>query len=104
MFLFRLFGLWILILGFMALVYDATKTMANNGAVTITSLGGHWTNIHEKSMKFSQDLISSGLHPVVWDAVIQTGLLLPAWVALGLFGSWIYWVGRHRKKIEIFLN
>lgn len=104
MFILRTLGLWILILGFMAFVYDATKTMANNGTLTITSLGGHWVNLHEKSFKFLESLVSSMLHPIVWDPVFQSALLLPAWLALGFFGSWIYWIGRHRKKIEIFMN
>lgn len=104
MFIFRILGLWILILGFMAFVYDATKTMANNGHLTITSLSGHWANIHQKSYTFIENLVSSMLHPYVWDPVFHTCLLLPAWLALGLIGSWMYWIGRHRKKIEIFLN
>ncbi len=104
MFIFRILGLWILILGFMAFVYDATKTMANNGHLTVTSLSGHWNNIHEQSFTFLQNLVSSLLHPLIWDPVFHTALLLPAWLALGAVGSWIYWIGRHRKKIDIFMN
>lgn len=104
MFILRALGLWILILGFMAFVYDATKTMANNGSLTITSIGGHWENLHDKSLNFMENLINSMLHPVIWDPILQACLLLPAWMALGLIGSWIYWIGRHRKKIEIFMN
>lgn len=104
MFLLRIIGLWILILGFMALVYDGTKTMANNGTISITSLGGHWTALNEQSFNFLEKIISNGLHPVLWNAIFETALLLPAWFALGLVGSWLYWVGRKRKKIEIFMN
>ena len=104
MFIIRILGLWILILGFMAFVYDATKIMANNGSLTVTSLGGHWVNLHEKSFKFIENVVSSMVHPAVWDTVFQFCLLLPAWLAFGLIGSWIYWIGRHRKKIEIFIN
>lgn len=104
MFILRIFGLWILILGFMALVYDGTKTMANNGNISITSLGGHWTALNEASFTFLQNIVTNSIHPLVWDSIIQWTLLLPAWLALGLVGSWLYWIGRKRKKIEIFLN
>lgn len=104
MFIFRILGLWILILGFMAFVYDATKTMANNGSLTITSLSGHWASIHEKSFSFLENMISSLVHPLAWDPLVQYCLLLPAWLAFGVLGSWMYWIGRHRKKVEIFLN
>ncbi len=104
MIIIRTLGLWILILGFIAFVYDATKTMANNGSLSITSLGGHWINLHEQSFKFLENLISSMLHPIVWDPVFESALLLPAWLILSLIGCWMYWIGRHRKKIEIYLN
>lgn len=104
MFILRILGLWILILGFMAFVYDATKTMANNGTLSITSLGGHWVNLHEQSYMFVENLISSALHPMVWDPFFSSALLLPAWLTLTLIGSWIYWIGRKRKRIEIFMN
>ncbi len=104
MFILRIFGLWILILGFMAFVYDATKTMANNGSLSITSLGGHWVNLHEQSFKFVENLVSSALHPIVWDPIFESALLLPAWLTLSLIGSWVYWIGRKRKSIEIFMN
>jgi len=104
MILVRILGLWILILGFIAFVYDATKTMANNGSLSVTSLGGHWINLHEQSFKFLENLISSMIHPIVWDPVFESALLLPAWLILALVGSWMYWIGRHRKKIEIYLN
>lgn len=104
MFLLRIFGLWVVILGFMAFVFDATKTMANDGEISITSLGAHWQSIHTKSIQLFENLISNGLHPFFWDPLLSSALLLPAWLALGLFGSWLYWVGRKRKKIEIFIN
>jgi hypothetical protein len=104
MFLLRIIGLWLLILGFMAFVYDATKTMANNGSLSITSLGGHWVSLHEQSYKFVEEMVSTSLHPFVWDPVLESALLLPAWLALGVIGSWLYWIGRKRKRIEIFLN
>ena len=104
MFILRMFGLWIVILGFMALVFDATKTMANDGAISVTSLGAHWYSIHIKSMTFLENMVSQALHPYFWDPLLSSALLLPAWLSLGIFGSWLYWVGRKRKKIEIFLN
>ena len=104
MFILRIIGLWVLILAFIALVYDGTKTMANDGNISITSVGGHWASLNESSFKFLENLVSNTLHPFVWDPLFQWAFLLPAWFAFGIIGSWLYWIGRKRKKIEIFLN
>ena len=55
-FLFRFLGFLILAGGFIALVYDGTKSIAGS-AFVYTPLGQIWTNIHSKSLQLLQPAI-----------------------------------------------
>lgn len=104
MLLLRLIGVWLMLLAVVALVYDGTRILANNGAIVFTSLGEHWYSVHPASLNVSQAAIERHVAPFLWDPVITTILLLPAWIVVGGLGALFYLLGYRRKKLDVFTN
>ncbi len=104
MLLLRLIGVWLMLLAVVALVYDGTAMLANNGTIVFTSLGEHWFALHPASLNSAQAGIERHVAPFLWDPVVTTLLLLPAWVVAGGLGALVYMTGYRRKKLEIYTN
>jgi len=104
MLILRLIGIWLMLLCVVALVYDATRILADNGDIVFTSLGEHWYSIHAPSLNAAQAAIERYVAPFLWDPVITTLLFLPAWVVVGVLGLLFYFWGYRRKKINVFSN
>ncbi len=104
MLLLRIVGVWLMLLAVVALVYDGTRILANNGELVFTSLGEHWYTIHPASLNAAQAGIERHVAPLLWDPVIATILLLPAWVVVGGLGALFYLLGYRRKNLDVFTN
>lgn len=101
----RIIGGWFLLAAVIALVYDGTKTLGSgDGEIVMTPLGQHWFNIHAASLNISQAAIERHVAPWLWDPVITSILTTPAWVVFTILGFAFYFMGRRRKKIDIFAN
>ena len=97
-FLFRFVGLWILAAGFIALVYDGTKSIAGN-QIFVTSLRDTWTALHAASLDRLQPAIEQ--HVARWrgDPIALAVLAAPTWVVLGLIGAVLILLGRKKKPL-----
>jgi hypothetical protein len=104
MLILRLLGVWLMLLAVVALVYDGTRMLADNGALVFTSLGEHWFTIHRESLNAAQAGIERHVAPFLWDPVMTTILLLPAWLVVGGLGALLYLLGYRRKRIDVFTN
>ncbi len=104
MLILRLLGVWLMLLAVIALVYDGTRMLADNGALVFTSLGEHWYSIHPQSLNTAQAGIERHVAPFLWDPVITTILLLPAWIVVGGLGALLYLLGYRRKRLDVFTN
>ncbi len=104
MLILRLLGVWLMLLAVVALVYDGTRMLADNGALVFTSLGEHWYSIHPQSLNTAQAGIERHVAPFLWDPVITTILLLPAWVVAGGIGALFYLLGYRRKRLNVYTN
>jgi hypothetical protein len=40
----------------------------------------------------------------MWDPIIVGILSAPTWVVFGILGVLLYWLGRKRKPVEVFIN
>lgn len=96
----RFFGLWLIAGALVAAVIDATKTIAAS-TLTVTALGEAWASIGMTSLLATQTFVQQSIEPVlgrwIWDPVIQSVLLLPAWLVLGGLGFLFTWLGRRRR-------
>lgn len=97
-FVFRFFGLWILAAGFIFLIYDGTKSIADK-AIYITKAGDVWTAINQTSYQALQPaLVDRGLG-FVWDPVLVKVLEQPTWLVLGIVGIVLMLIGRRKKPL-----
>jgi hypothetical protein len=98
-FLFRLIGLLFLALGFIFLVYDGTKSIADQN-LYVSSVGTIWANIHQNSLLLLQPAVERYVAPWLWQSVIQPYFLeQPIWVVLGVLGALLILLGRKKKKL-----
>ena len=103
MILIRIVGTWFLLAAVIALVIDATKSLATNQLV-ITSLGQQWFELHKASMEAAQRSIITNIHPLFWDPFLSALLLWPSWALSALVGVILLWLGRKRTRTQIFSN
>jgi hypothetical protein len=98
-FVFRFFGLLTLALGFIFLVYDGTKSIADQ-TLYISSVGTIWENIHQSSLAALQPTVERFAGAWVWQGVVQPYFLKqPASLVLAIVGGILILLGRKKKPL-----
>jgi hypothetical protein len=98
-FVFRFVGLLLLALGFIFLVYDGTKSIADQN-LYISTLGASWANIHQSSLQALQPIVERHLGPWFWQAIVQHYLLdQPASLVLAVLAAILILLGRKKKPL-----
>lgn len=89
-FLSRLVGLVLIAAMLVAIVVDATKSIAAS-SLTVTSLGQWWFTLDRDSLdrfrQFVQDAIEPHTGGWIWDPFVQAILSLPTWLVFGVPGA-----------------
>ncbi len=97
----RFVGLWLVAGGLVALVIDATKTIAEL-ALTVTQLGKTWYDISPETLLSAQKFVERELQAYIgnwlWDPLIIWLLMLPTWLVLAACGFLLVYLGRHRRR------
>jgi hypothetical protein len=96
--LLRLIGVIVLAAGFILVVYDGAKSIADS-RIYVYKLGQLWTDIHAASLQNVQAKVQETLPAAVWDPAITTLLDQPAWLVLGVIGIVLILLGRKRKPL-----
>lgn len=96
--LFRLAGLLLLAGGFIFLVYDGARSIADQSA-RLTSLEQTWSDIHQTSLAAFQPMIESMLGEWGWAYVFGPVLQKPTWLVLGVAGILLLLLFRPRKRL-----
>jgi hypothetical protein len=95
-FLFRFLGLVCLALGFIFLVYDGTKSIADQ-RLYITRVSDVWAAVHESSLAQVRPVIQ---RVAVWmDPVVQSFLSAPTWLVLAVLGMLLILLGRKKRPL-----
>jgi hypothetical protein len=94
---FRLVGLLLLAGGFIFLVYDGARSIADQ-TLRLTKLGEFWNDIHQASQQAFRTMIE-GAAPGLWDSVVKVALNQPAFAVLGLTGILLMLLFRPRKPL-----
>lgn len=104
-FLSRFIGLWLIAGALVALVVDATKSIAAT-SLTVTSLGAGWKSVAPASLTtletFVHESIEATIGGWVWSPVIESLLTLPTWAVLGALGFFLTWAGQKRQRSPVF--
>ncbi len=96
--LLRLIGIVTLAVGFILLMYDGARSIADS-RVAIYKLGQFWTDVHAGSLQAGQAQVQASLPAAVWDPGITTILDQPAWLIFGLIGGIFILLGRRRRPL-----
>ena len=91
-FLLRALGLLLMAAGFVGLVIDATRSIAN-GAVSFMPLGDLALLLFPRNFA-TLEPAARGLHPALWDPVLLNVFLVPAAVLGVVLGALFLWLGQ----------
>ena len=98
-FVFRFIGLVSLALGFLFLVHDGTKSIADQ-KVYISSVESTWDNIHQSSLAALEPAVEKLAGAWVWTGVIQPYFLKqPVSLVLAIVGAILILLGRKKKPL-----
>ena len=88
---------WILIIAALAaFAYDASG-LARGEGFTMHAAGELWYRLHPDTLNMLQAGIQRNVWPYLWDPLIVTVLLWPAWLVLGVPGLLLVWLFRRRN-------
>jgi hypothetical protein len=97
-FLLRFLGLWFLAAGFIFLIYDGMKSIADQ-AIYITKAGEVWLALSQASYESLKPLAAKYGLPWLWDPVLLRVLEQPTWLVLGVVGILLIMLGRKKKPL-----
>ncbi len=96
-FLSRVLGFILIASGFVGLVVDGTRSIANN-AVSFTPLGGVALSLFRDRYLALQPAIERNLHPFLWDPILLNLTLAPASLVAFAFGAILLWLGHKPRE------
>lgn len=94
---FRLIGLLLLTGGFIFLVYDGARSVADN-ALRWTRLGEFWNDVHQSSQQAFRVKLEDA-SPWLWNNVMKSLLNQPTFAVLGVLGILLMLLFRARKPL-----
>ena len=98
-FVLRFFGLLLLALSFILLVYDGTKWIADQ-SLNISTLGAIWANIHQGSLSALEPFVERLGGPWVWQGIVKRYLIdQPVWLVLAIIAAILILLGRKKKPL-----
>jgi hypothetical protein len=95
--LFRLVGLLLLAGGFIFMVYDGARFVADQ-TLRFTRFGQFWNDIHQSSQQAFRTWLEAKA-PFLWNNVVQVILNQPVFAVLGLAGVLLMILFRPRKPL-----
>jgi hypothetical protein len=94
---FRLVGLLLLAGGFIFMVYDGARWVADQ-TLRFTQFGQFWNDIHQSSQQAFRAWVESKA-PWLWPSVIRVVLEQPVFAVLGVLGILLILLFRPRKPL-----
>ncbi len=96
-FLARSLGFLLIAAGFVGLVIDGTRSIAN-GALTFTALGEVGYRLFGERYLLLQPAIERHAHPFLWDPIVLNLTLAPAALFAFILGAILLWLGRRPEE------
>ena len=92
-FLLRLSGYLCVAAGFVVLVIDGARSIANS-ALRFTSVSETVTALIQERYALIQPAVERNIHPLLWDPVLLSVMRMPTAFAALLLGFALLWLGR----------
>ena len=93
----RLVGLLLLACGFIFMVYDGARWVADQ-SLQFTRFGQFWNDIHQSSQEAFKAWVM-GMAPWLWASIVRWVLEQPVFAVLGGLGIILMLLGRPRKPL-----
>ena len=100
--LLRITGTWLLGLALILLIIDGTRSLAAD-ALVMTPLFETWQQLHAQSLADVRGFFETRFFGQLLDVAFGAVLSLPGWIALGVPGVLLAWLGRTRRA-RVFLR
>ena len=97
-FAFRFFGLLLLALAFIFVVYDGIRSISD-GALLFTKASFIWSVVHDSSQQAFQALVERYAGSDIWRLIVLLVLDQPASAVFGVLGIVLIVIGRKRKPL-----
>jgi hypothetical protein len=94
---FRLVGLLLLAGGFIFMVYDGARWVADQN-LRFTRFGEFWNDIHQSSQQAFRTMVE-GTAPWLWTSVVKIILDQPVFAVMGVLGILLMLLFRPRKPL-----
>ena len=94
---FRFIGLLLLAAGFIFLIYDGQRSIADQ-TLRLTRLSEFWNDIHQSSQQAFRTWVE-GTAPWLWTSVVKVVLDQPVFAVMGVLGIVLMLVFRPRKPL-----
>jgi hypothetical protein len=94
---FRMIGLLLLAGGFVFMVYDGARWVADQN-LRFTRSGEFWNDIHQSSQQSFRAMVE-GTAPWLWNSVIKVILDQPVFAVMGVLGILLILLFRPRKPL-----
>ncbi|MDJ1157572.1 hypothetical protein QNA08_04890 [Chelatococcus sp. SYSU_G07232] len=92
-FFLRILGFLLVAGGFVSLVIDGTRAIANS-TVAFTPLGATLLAIFPKTFPLIEPAVARHVHPFLWDPVLLSLFTAPTFAVAAVIGLAFLWLGR----------
>ncbi len=99
----RFIGSLFLLGAVIALTADLSRP-SRPGVATLSSVHKHWSDLAPQSLAGAETAVATRTHRLVWDPGVTTLLAIPAFVSFGALAILFLYLGRPRRRVEIFVN
>ena len=99
----RFLGGLFLLIATLILVADITNARGAWAAGLTVSLARHWASLAPLSLAGAQKSLQA-VSPLLWDPLVKSLLAVPAWAFFAILGATVAWLGRRRRRFNIFVN
>jgi hypothetical protein len=86
------------------LASDLTQPLTTHARFTPTPMARHWADTAPRSLAAAKTAVAQRAGPAAWDKILAPVLQVPTFALLGGLGALCGYLGRRRRKVEIFTN
>lgn len=104
MFVLRLLGWLFLLIALIAIVSDVTTAQIGDQPFRSTTLLEHLQQLLPVLARNMQRAVETGVHRLAWDPLALAVLQRPTWLLAGFIGCGCIWLGRRRRRVNVFAN
>ena len=87
-----------------AFASDSTPMFSGTGPFKSTSFAQHWQDLAPTTFARTRDLLTSSQASRLWTYAAEPLIAMPSYILFGLLAALMGYFGRHRRKVQIFVN